>query len=205
MAAISGHRAGLPVREPRRGNRRHPVPETPETETSTHDFWPVARDFALDDEWVTDYLRENNREVVMQDVVALSLLEELIAADGNAYQELSISIDAGGLAARRLIKRLLEAQCPGRRADQARRRRRGSLPCPERSRSTSALDSRLAHRCPPASRTGPADSLCGDPRPCAAARRRGEALRRPRPASGHAARRAVRYAGRRERQRRGRV
>jgi Vanillate O-demethylase oxygenase C-terminal domain len=83
---------------------------TPETQTSTHDFWLVARDFALDDEWVTGYLRENNREVVMQDVVALNLLEELIAADGDAYQELSISIDAGGLAARRLIKRLLEAQ-----------------------------------------------------------------------------------------------
>ncbi|HEX3963069.1 MAG TPA: aromatic ring-hydroxylating dioxygenase subunit alpha [Trebonia sp.] len=83
---------------------------TPETETSTHDFWLVARDFALDDEWVTDYLRGSNREVVMQDVVALNLLEELIAAEGDAYQELSISIDAGGLAARRLIKRLLEAQ-----------------------------------------------------------------------------------------------
>jgi phenylpropionate dioxygenase-like ring-hydroxylating dioxygenase large terminal subunit len=80
---------------------------TPETETSTHDFWLVARDFALDDEWVTDFLYTNNREVVMQDVVALNLLEELIQADGDAYQELSINIDAGGLAARRLIKKLL--------------------------------------------------------------------------------------------------
>jgi vanillate O-demethylase monooxygenase subunit len=81
---------------------------TPETETSTHDFWLVARDFALDDEWVTDFLAANNREVVMQDVVALNLLEELIQADGDAYQELSINIDAGGLAARRLIKKLLD-------------------------------------------------------------------------------------------------
>ena len=72
--------------------------------------WLVARDFALDDEWVTDYLRGSNREVVLQDVVALNLLEELIAADGDAYQELSVNIDAGGLAARRLMKRLLEAQ-----------------------------------------------------------------------------------------------
>jgi vanillate O-demethylase monooxygenase subunit len=75
-----------------------------------YDFWLVARDFALDDEWVTDFLRENNREVVMQDVVALDLLEELIAADGDAYQELSINIDSGGLAARRAIKKLLDAQ-----------------------------------------------------------------------------------------------
>jgi len=82
---------------------------TPETENSTHDFWLVARDFALDDQWVTEFLRENNREVVMQDVVALNLLEELIAADGDSYQELSINIDAGGLAARRLMKELLDA------------------------------------------------------------------------------------------------
>ena len=80
---------------------------TPETETSTHDFWLVARDFALDDERVTDFLYTSNREVVMQDVVALNLLENLIQADGDAYQELSINIDAGGLAARRLIKKLL--------------------------------------------------------------------------------------------------
>jgi phenylpropionate dioxygenase-like ring-hydroxylating dioxygenase large terminal subunit len=82
---------------------------TPETENSTHDFWLVARDFALDDPWVTEFLRENNREVVMQDVVALDLLEELIVGDGDSYQELSVNIDAGGLAARRLMKKLLDA------------------------------------------------------------------------------------------------
>ena len=66
----------------------------------------VARDFALDDEEVTDFLRDSNRTVVMQDVVALNLLEKVIATEPEGYQELSINIDTGGLAARRMLARL---------------------------------------------------------------------------------------------------
>jgi vanillate O-demethylase monooxygenase subunit len=82
---------------------------TPETETSTHDFWAVARDFALDDSGVSEFLRENNRTVVLQDVVALDKLEQVIATEPEGYQELSINIDTGGLAARRLLARMAEA------------------------------------------------------------------------------------------------
>jgi phenylpropionate dioxygenase-like ring-hydroxylating dioxygenase large terminal subunit len=81
---------------------------TPETESSTHDFWCVARDFALGDEEVSAFLAENNRTVVMQDVVALNVLEQVIATEPDGYQELSINIDTGGLAARRMLKRLCE-------------------------------------------------------------------------------------------------
>jgi vanillate O-demethylase monooxygenase subunit len=82
---------------------------TPETEHSTHDFWAVARDFALDDQEVSDFLHENNRTVVLQDVVALDKLEQVIASEPAGTQELSINIDTGGLAARRILKRLVEA------------------------------------------------------------------------------------------------
>lgn len=85
---------------------------TPETENSTHDFWAVARDFALDDEEVSDFLRESNRTVVLQDVVALDVLEKAIASEADGYQELSINIDTGGLAARRILKRMAEAGAP---------------------------------------------------------------------------------------------
>jgi vanillate O-demethylase monooxygenase subunit len=81
---------------------------TPETEHSTHDFWAVARDFARDDDQVSKFLAENNRTVVLQDVECLNTLEQVLHADGDAYQELSINIDAGGLAARRLIARQLD-------------------------------------------------------------------------------------------------
>jgi phenylpropionate dioxygenase-like ring-hydroxylating dioxygenase large terminal subunit len=79
---------------------------TPETEHSTHDFWCVARDFALDDADVSAFLAESNRTVVLHDVEALNVLEQVIATEPAGYQELSIGIDAGGLAARRMIERL---------------------------------------------------------------------------------------------------
>ncbi|WP_405393625.1 Rieske 2Fe-2S domain-containing protein [Microbispora hainanensis] len=79
---------------------------TPSTENSTYDFWAVARDFALDDEKVSDFLRDSNRTVVLQDVAALNTLEEVIAAEPDRYQELSVNIDTGGLAARRLLARM---------------------------------------------------------------------------------------------------
>ena len=80
---------------------------TPESEHSTLDFWMVARDFALDDDDVSAFLAENNRVVVMQDVVALNVLEQALAQEPAGYQELSINIDTGGLAARRMLKRML--------------------------------------------------------------------------------------------------
>src|SRR3954471_6953625 len=79
---------------------------TPETEHSTHDFWAVARDFALDDDGVSDFLRENNRTVVLQDVTALDVLEKVLTGEPDGYQELSINIDTGGLAARRILARM---------------------------------------------------------------------------------------------------
>ena len=85
---------------------------TPETATSTHDFWNVARDFARDDQAVSRFLAENNRTVVLQDVTCLNALEEILQRDGAAYQELSINIDTGALAARRLVAKQLAAAEP---------------------------------------------------------------------------------------------
>ncbi|MCW2723428.1 MAG: oxidoreductase subunit alpha [Frankiales bacterium] len=79
---------------------------TPSTATTTYDFWAVARDFARDDSSVSDFLADNQQAVVMQDVVALNLLETVIATEPEGYRELSIDIDTGGLAARRILKRL---------------------------------------------------------------------------------------------------
>jgi vanillate O-demethylase monooxygenase subunit len=82
---------------------------TPETETTTHDFWFVARDFALEDPEVSQFLADSNRTVVLQDVVALNALEAVIATEPAGVQELSINIDAGGLAARRMLCALVDA------------------------------------------------------------------------------------------------
>jgi phenylpropionate dioxygenase-like ring-hydroxylating dioxygenase large terminal subunit len=82
---------------------------TPETETSTHDFWAVARHYALGDSDVSTFLTENNRTVVRQDVVALNILQRALRDEKPGYQELSINIDAGGLMARRLLDKLAGA------------------------------------------------------------------------------------------------
>jgi phenylpropionate dioxygenase-like ring-hydroxylating dioxygenase large terminal subunit len=79
---------------------------TPSTGTHVYDFWAVSRDFAQDDEEVTDFLRESHRTVVLQDVEALDVLQRAIDDEPGAYRELSINIDTGGLAARRILARL---------------------------------------------------------------------------------------------------
>jgi len=80
----------------------------PETENSVLDFWAVARDFAREDQEVSDYLAKFNRTVVLQDVTALNLLEKAIAQEPEGVQELSINIDTGGLAARRMLRQMAE-------------------------------------------------------------------------------------------------
>lgn len=81
---------------------------TPSTEKTVYDFWAVARDFALGDQDVTEFLRSNNHTVVMQDVVALNVLQKSLDTELAGYQELSINIDTGGLAARRILARLAQ-------------------------------------------------------------------------------------------------
>ncbi|WP_369393476.1 Rieske 2Fe-2S domain-containing protein [Streptomyces sp. CG1] len=81
---------------------------TPSTDGAVYDFWAVSRDWATDDAEVTEFLRANNHTVVLQDVDALNLLQRTLGTERTGYQELSIDIDTGGLAARRILARLAE-------------------------------------------------------------------------------------------------
>lgn len=89
---------------------------TPSTEDSTMDFWCVARDFATQDAEITRFVHDNNRTVVLQDVTALDLLEKVLAGDPPDAQELSINIDTGALAARRMLSSMA-AEATGATAD----------------------------------------------------------------------------------------
>ena len=81
---------------------------TPSGDGTVYDFWAVSRDWATEDDEVTEFLRANNHTVVMQDVDALNLLQRTLGTERHGYQELSINIDTGGLAARRILARLVE-------------------------------------------------------------------------------------------------
>jgi vanillate O-demethylase monooxygenase subunit len=82
---------------------------TPETDNSVFDFWAISRDFAKDDGEVTEFMAKNNHTVVMQDVDALNILETVIEKEPEGFQELSIKIDEGGLAARKTLRKMAEA------------------------------------------------------------------------------------------------
>ncbi|MGY0489276.1 aromatic ring-hydroxylating dioxygenase subunit alpha [Streptomyces sp. WG-D5] len=76
---------------------------TPSSPGKVYDFWAVSRNFATEDDDVTAFLRDFNHTVVMQDVDALNLLQRTLDTEPEGYQELSINIDTGGLAARRIL------------------------------------------------------------------------------------------------------
>jgi phenylpropionate dioxygenase-like ring-hydroxylating dioxygenase large terminal subunit len=82
---------------------------TPVDEHRTLDFWAVSRDFAVGDASVDAFLEQMNREVVLQDVAALSLIEERLG-DAVDHPEVSFKIDTGGLAARRVLAALVDAE-----------------------------------------------------------------------------------------------
>ncbi len=78
---------------------------TPVDDHHTLDFWAVCRDFAIDDADIDASIAEMNRAVVLQDVVALSMIEDRLGDDWEPV-EFSLKIDTGGLAARRMLARM---------------------------------------------------------------------------------------------------
>jgi phenylpropionate dioxygenase-like ring-hydroxylating dioxygenase large terminal subunit len=79
---------------------------TPSTETTTYNFWSWSRDYERGDAETDAYIMKVQDEVVQQDVVALDALEEAVAADPNSF-EVNVRNDRGGLAARRMLERMI--------------------------------------------------------------------------------------------------
>ena len=75
---------------------------TPCDDSTTLDFWAVARDFAIDNAEVDTYLAEMNRPVVLQDVDCLNLIAKRNRSE-PAADEVSFKMDTGALAARRVL------------------------------------------------------------------------------------------------------
>jgi vanillate O-demethylase monooxygenase subunit len=81
---------------------------TPSTETSVYDFWALARDFCLGEDEIDRFLEKMQRGVVQEDVDALNILQSR-ADDRREVSEVSVKIDRGGLAARRVLASMREA------------------------------------------------------------------------------------------------
>jgi phenylpropionate dioxygenase-like ring-hydroxylating dioxygenase large terminal subunit len=76
---------------------------TPANETQVHDFWALSRDFARKQPDIDNFLQVMQTNVVQEDVDALTILHQRLAATLEP-SEVSIKIDKGGLAARRVLE-----------------------------------------------------------------------------------------------------
>lgn len=101
--------AGLPVGEPGAFHTRVVYALTPQDARTTHYFFAIGRDFAQDDRNLDEIRRKSQYELIAEDADALELLQQTIETEGPA-SEVSIKIDTGALAARRLIRRRLDAE-----------------------------------------------------------------------------------------------
>jgi len=88
---------------------------TPETDTSIHYFWGMARRFKPQDESLTAQIREGQGRIFAEDQEML----ERQQANLLAYPDrklLMLNIDSGGVQSRKVIERMLAAEAAARPA-----------------------------------------------------------------------------------------
>ena len=82
---------------------------TPETETSCWYFWGMARHFKVDDAALTNTIRDNQAKIFTEDLEMLERQQLNLTAHPQRNL-LKLNIDAGGVAARKLIDKLIETE-----------------------------------------------------------------------------------------------
>ncbi len=82
---------------------------TPETETSIHYFWGMARQFKPDDQALTDSIRVGQGKIFSEDLEMLEKQQRNLLKYPDR-KLLMLNIDAGGVQSRRVIDRLLAAE-----------------------------------------------------------------------------------------------
>ncbi len=81
---------------------------TPSSAGKVFDFWALSRDFCLGDIEIDRFLENMQRGVVQEDVDALNILQ-LRSDELMEVSEVSVKIDRGSLAARRMLSAMGEA------------------------------------------------------------------------------------------------
>jgi vanillate O-demethylase monooxygenase subunit len=82
---------------------------TPESETATHYFWGMARNFDIDDAGFTARFKKQQGGVFLEDVEVLEAQQRSISANPDLKLR-AYAIDQGGVKARIIIDRLRTAQ-----------------------------------------------------------------------------------------------
>jgi len=82
---------------------------TPETGTTSHYFWAIARNYRLGEQRITTELREGVTRIFREDEVVLEAQQRAL----EAYPDrglVNLGIDAGGVWSRKLIARMVESE-----------------------------------------------------------------------------------------------
>lgn len=83
---------------------------TPETDNTTHYFGIVTRNYAIDDDKLSDFLRWQIDRVRSEDVESLEAVERVADSHASPKIEISTKVDEGALKARRIIRKLMTAE-----------------------------------------------------------------------------------------------
>ncbi len=82
---------------------------TPETDTSMHYFWGMARKFKPQDETLTAQIREGQGKIFSEDLEMLERQQKNLLAFPDR-KLLMLNIDAGGVQSRKVIERVIAAE-----------------------------------------------------------------------------------------------
>lgn len=83
---------------------------TPIDERSCNYYWTITRCFAQDDQEITDLVHKQILATFLEDKDVLEAQQQLIETDVRNLPEVSIRADAGSVAARRIVQRLVQAE-----------------------------------------------------------------------------------------------
>lgn len=82
---------------------------TPETDTSVHYFWGMARKFNPSDEALTDMIRDGQGKIFAEDSEILERQQKNLLENPDR-KLLMLNIDAGGVQSRKIIDRIIAAE-----------------------------------------------------------------------------------------------
>lgn len=83
---------------------------TPVDDKSCRYYWTITRCFAQDDEALTELIHKSIYATFMEDVEILEQQQLMIQTDRPDRQEIGVRADAGSIAARRVLDRLIRAE-----------------------------------------------------------------------------------------------
>lgn len=82
---------------------------TPETNNTAHYFWAQARDFRVDENWITDMFVEATNEAFSEDLWIIGLQQENLNS-GNTHPRVDINHDGAAIHAIRILETMIKEE-----------------------------------------------------------------------------------------------